>query len=163
MAPPITKHQYIIGNIYYLLRKSFEDNGNNNSISILSPYEVVFPSDYSNPSEKHVLEPDIITIEEKDALYLAHQKRYEGVPKFIIEVLSPSTQRRDWGTKLNQYEYSGVEEYWIVDPIADKIHAHVLDKITGKFSKAVYSVGNMVSVMSFSGLPSLSVDDIFQL
>ncbi len=39
---------------------------------------------------------------------------YSGVPKFIVETLSPSTAMRDTTTKKDIYEQAGVGEYWIV-------------------------------------------------
>lgn len=41
---------------------------------------------------------------------------YSGVPKFIVETLSPSTAHRDKTEKKDIYEKAGVEEYWIVSP-----------------------------------------------
>ncbi len=41
---------------------------------------------------------------------------YYGVPKFIAEILSPSTAKRDKTQKKDIYEQAGVEEYWIVSP-----------------------------------------------
>ena len=39
------------------------------------------------------------------------------VPTLIVEILSPSTARRDRTVKLEIYARNGVDEYWIVDPI----------------------------------------------
>ena len=41
---------------------------------------------------------------------------YSGVPKLIVETLSPSTAKRDKAEKKDIYEKAGVEEYWIVSP-----------------------------------------------
>ena len=41
---------------------------------------------------------------------------YSGIPKFIVETLSPSTAKRDRSEKKDIYEKAGVEEYWIVSP-----------------------------------------------
>ena len=41
---------------------------------------------------------------------------YSGVPKFVVETLSPSTSKRDRAEKKDIYEKAGVEEYWIVSP-----------------------------------------------
>lgn len=41
---------------------------------------------------------------------------YSGVPKFIVETLSPSTAHRDKTEKKDIYEKAGVEDYWIVSP-----------------------------------------------
>jgi Uma2 family endonuclease len=37
------------------------------------------------------------------------------VPDLVVEVLSPSTRRRDLRTKRDIYECNGVREYWLVD------------------------------------------------
>ncbi len=39
-----------------------------------------------------------------------------GAPDFIVEVLSPSTNKRDTIVKLSKYEAAGVREYWMIDP-----------------------------------------------
>ena len=39
-----------------------------------------------------------------------------GAPDFVLEVVSPSTKRRDYFKKLMKYENAGVREYWILDP-----------------------------------------------
>ena len=41
---------------------------------------------------------------------------YTGVPKFVVETLSPSTAMRDMSVKKEIYENAGVLEYWIVSP-----------------------------------------------
>jgi Uma2 family endonuclease len=38
------------------------------------------------------------------------------VPDLVVEVLSPSTARRDRGPKRDIYERNGVREYWLLDP-----------------------------------------------
>lgn len=41
---------------------------------------------------------------------------YSGIPKFIVETLSPSTAKRDRLEKKEIYEKAGVEEFWLVAP-----------------------------------------------
>ncbi len=38
-----------------------------------------------------------------------------GIPRLVVEVLSPSTARSDRVTKRRRYQRSGVPVYWIVD------------------------------------------------
>lgn len=42
-----------------------------------------------------------------------------GAPDLVVEVLSPSTAKRDRSYKKDAYEKCGVREYWLVNP-ADK-------------------------------------------
>ena len=41
---------------------------------------------------------------------------FEGAPDLVVEILSPSSSRRDWKYKRGLYAKYGVREYWIVDP-----------------------------------------------
>ena len=49
----------------------------------------------------------------------------EPVPAFVLEVLSPSTKRRDMETKRDIYRWMGVQEYWLYDPRGEWIEGHV--------------------------------------
>jgi Uma2 family endonuclease len=49
------------------------------------------------------------------------------VPDLIVEILSPSTARRDRGLKRDIYERNGVREYWLVDPSRQAITVLVRD------------------------------------
>jgi Uma2 family endonuclease len=48
------------------------------------------------------------------------------IPDLIVEVLSPSTEKRDRGIKFTDYALHGVKEYWIVDAIAETVELHRL-------------------------------------
>lgn len=56
---------------------------------------------------------------------------YSGVPKFIVETLSPSTAKRDRAEKKEIYEKVGVEEYWIVTPQGKTVEIYYLEN--GKY------------------------------
>jgi Uma2 family endonuclease len=65
-----------------------------------------------------LLEPDVTYI---SATRLAAGPKPERnrdllvVPDLVVEVLSPSTARRDRTDKKSAYERAGVDEYWLVD------------------------------------------------
>ena len=39
-----------------------------------------------------------------------------GFRILVVEILSPTTEERDRGIKLQLYHRYGVQEYWLVDP-----------------------------------------------
>jgi Uma2 family endonuclease len=53
--------------------------------------------------------------------------RVLGSPDLAIEVVSPSSRRRDYVAKRAQYETMGVKEYWIVDPMRRSVTVLVLE------------------------------------
>ena len=65
-------------------------------------------------SDFDVLEPDLLVVlnEHRDIL----KTWVEGTPDLVIEILSPTTSKRDRGVKLKDYARHGVTEYWIVEP-----------------------------------------------
>lgn len=68
------------------------------------------------------LDKDIWTMVQPDILVVCDpsiitQKRMEGAPDLIVEILSPTNRRKDVSLKLYKYIKAGVKEYWIVDPV----------------------------------------------
>lgn len=74
----------------------------------IAPFAVFLNEDNSN-----YVEPDISVICDNDKLT---DKGCNGAPDWIIEVVSPGSQRMDYMIKLFKYKTAGVCEYWIVDP-----------------------------------------------
>ncbi|GHU71699.1 hypothetical protein AGMMS49992_06170 [Clostridia bacterium] len=64
-------------------------------------------------------EPDIIVVCDPEKI---KEKCCEGAPDLIIEILSPSTKRRDRNYKLRRYLEAGVKEYWIIDPVREYLY-----------------------------------------
>jgi Uma2 family endonuclease len=69
---------------------------------------------------------------EPDISYISRQRFESGpkprkgqfvriVPDLVVEILSPSTTRRDRTEKKKIYEDNGVDEYWIVDPDREEV------------------------------------------
>ena len=48
-------------------------------------------------------------------------------PRFVMEVLSPTTESDDRGEKMELYRQQEIEEYWIVDWRKKKIEIYELD------------------------------------
>ena len=46
----------------------------------------------------------------------------------IIEVLSPSTKKKDMFIKLNKYQNAGVREYWMIDLKNERIIVYQFER-----------------------------------
>ena len=71
----------------------------------------------------NALEPDVLWLSDARSDRL-REDGLHGAPDLVVEVLSPSTRRRDLGVKLDLYARHGVREYWLVDPLARNVHVH---------------------------------------
>ena len=62
-------------------------------------------------SDLTTVRPDIIVV--CDESKVRGKKNCEGPPDFIIEIVSESSENRDFGSKKQEYEKAGIKEYWI--------------------------------------------------
>jgi Uma2 family endonuclease len=91
------------------------------------------PVDIYLEGEKSVVIPDIAFISGDSSLVI-DKRGLHGPPDLLIEVLSPSTRKRDLTIKKDLYERTGVKEYWLVDP--DTKNAHGFFNNDGIYSGA---------------------------
>jgi Uma2 family endonuclease len=59
----------------------------------------------------------------------------EAPPSLVVEVVSPSTERDDYRAKHTEYSVLNIEEYWIVDPDAEKVTVCTL--VEGRYEDVV--------------------------
>ena len=112
MAPPSRIHQEIAGTLYRKIANYIESKKGS-----CKPYIAPFAV-FLNENDKNYVEPDISVICDKSKLT---DSGCVGAPDWIIEVVSPSSRRMDYFTKLFKYRSAGVREYWIVDPAKDRV------------------------------------------
>lgn len=138
MAPPNTRHQrmlnYINTEINMYIRK------NNGECEVFpAPFAV-----FLNDDDMNYVEPDISVICDKNKI---SDKGCHGAPDWVIEIISPSSMAMDYFTKLFQYQKSGVREYWIVDPIKQRVTVYFFEKELVE----EYSFGEEIPVGIYEG------------
>lgn len=112
MAPPGTRHQRLLNFISTEINMYIR--GKNGICEVIpAPFAV-----FLNKNGESYVEPDISVICEKDKI---DEKGCHGAPDWIIEIVSPGSKLMDYYTKLFQYRTAGVREYWIVDPMKQRI------------------------------------------
>jgi Uma2 family endonuclease len=67
-----------------------------------------------------------------------------GPPDAAFEIVSPDSIERDYVTKRTQYEAARVKEYWIIDPLKQKVTLLRLDA-SGKFREVRSQKGRLHS------------------
>jgi Uma2 family endonuclease len=126
--PPFYKHQDIIAFLATLIRE-FSALLHLGEI-IIAPFEVKLWPD--GPSR----EPDLLFISEANRANRT-EKRYEGAPDLVVEVVSADSVRRDRVDKFQEYEQAGVQEYWIIDARPNRQQADFYERDdTGLFVPA---------------------------
>lgn len=107
MAAPTFDHQKIAGEIHRQIANYIMDN-NGKCEAGISPIDVQLDCD-----DKTMVQPDVLILCKGDKII---KGRVFGAPDFVLEVISPSTKKKDYFKKLEKYENAGVREYWILDP-----------------------------------------------
>lgn len=115
MAPPNTMHQRILMNLSGEVRDHIKKHNGNCEV-FPAPFAV-----FLNKDNQNYVEPDISVICDKNKI---NDKGCAGAPDWIIEIVSPSTQRMDYGIKLFKYRTAGVKEYWVVNPATRTVNVY---------------------------------------
>ena len=96
---------------------------------------------------KTIVEPDISVICDHNKLT---DRGCSGAPDWIIEIISPGNSSDDYIRKLNLYANAGVREYWIVDPLEERIVVYHLEK--SQFKMNTYTFQDKIKVNIYDDL-----------
>lgn len=98
-----------------------------------APFDVRFAiTDEKDEDIQTVVQPDLVISCDQTKL---DQRGYRGAPALVVEILSPSTSKKDLSEKYNLYERNGVKEYWVVFPLDKVLDVYLLDEV-GIYQKA---------------------------
>jgi len=144
----------IAGNLWTILKKH-----KGKCKVFTAPFDVRFPKQGETADDRidTVVQPDICVVCDLSKL---DDRGCCGAPDMIVEILSPSTLKKDVTEKFDLYESSGVKEYWIVHP-TDKVIQIFLLQEDGKYNAgAMYEWGGQIPVHTFNNHP-IDFEDIF--
>ena len=107
MATPTVTHQLIAGEVHRQIANFIYDH-DGSCMPGIAPLGVQLDCD-----NRTMVEPDVLVVCDPEK---AEGRNVYGAPDFILEVLSPTTAKKDIFTKAEKYRNAGVREYWIIDP-----------------------------------------------
>lgn len=108
--------------------------------------------------------PDVMILSEALTIALEGATRSTVMPEMpppllVVEVVSPNQETRDYRYKRSEYAARGIAEYWIVDPIQQKVT--VLEWVEGLYEETVY-VDDRAIVSPLLGSLKLTAAQILQ-
>ena len=135
---PSIRHQLIVGEIDYIF-KSFVKSKKGKCKIFGAGVDVRLDRD-----DKTIVVPDITVVCQKDKF----TERYlDGAPDLVVEVLSPSTRKKDMTLKLGKYAEAGVREYWVVDPKKETVIVYKFSREDENDAQVFfYTFANQVAV-----------------
>lgn len=149
MASPTPKHQQVLGELFFTFRGYLGDKP---CTPFIAPLDVTFEEDEQTNT---VVQPDLFVMCGE-----FHQtSRIVGTPVFVVEILSPSTTANDTIRKLNLYQRTKVQEYWIVESDEKIVNVYLHDGTLLRWT-AAYRPGETLSPSMFMDL-KMNVSDIF--
>jgi Uma2 family endonuclease len=140
VAPaPEPSHQDAVGNIYVAIKTHLWNIGQGRVF--FAPLDVIMGGEAT--------QPDVIYIA-PEQLEIIQEKRIIGAPIWLVDVVSPTSHKRDFETKRDFYLEHGVQEYWVVSPEGRVIWVYTLEHREGQ----VFGSGTL----SPRALPNLNLE-----
>jgi Uma2 family endonuclease len=117
-----------------------------------------------NSSQAGTRLPDLMVLSEELATVLEGNRRSTIMldmppPLLVVEVVSPHQENRDYRYKRSEYAARWIPEYWIVDPIQQRVT--VLEWIEGLYEEQVYT-GDRAIASPLFGVLTLTAEKLLQ-
>ena len=148
MASPTFLHQKIAGEIYRQIANFILERGGACQ-PFVSPVDVQLDCD-----EKTMVQPDVGILCHDDKI-----KKWGvyGAPDYVLEIISPSTKRKDCTKKLAKYMEAGVREYWILDPYQQKLIVYFFES---ELCPIIYGLDEPVPIGIYDGALEIQLEHI---
>lgn len=144
---PVYRHQQLLARLHLAIGGFLEDHPEIGQ-ALLSPFDTVL-------SPWDVVEPDLLFVA-ADQLHIVTEPNIQGAPALVVEILSPSTRKRDLGIKRQLFDRGGVREYWVVDPKALEVTVY-RRMPDGSFPKTAGHNAGDEAILTTSLLPGFSM------
>lgn len=118
MAGAAPAHSAVIVNFVAAIRRQLR-----NSTCFVYSDNVQYKWRMEDGSEKTVIPDTSINCQTRRR----RGSNFVGIPRFVMEVISPSTESYDRGEKMELYRQQEIEEYWIVDWRERRVEIYELD------------------------------------
>ena len=151
---PAYRHQLIASNLHRDIANHLRKHS---CQSFFAPFDVRLLKERKEDADVFtVVQPDICVICDLSKM---DSRGYAGAPDLIVEIISPSTAKKDIDYKFSLYEENGVKEYWIVFPDSNAVDQYFLAE--GKYKrKDVFVNSQKFSSVVFPDL-KINLEDIF--
>lgn len=150
MAAPTFDHQKMAGEVYRQIANYIVDN-NGKCEAGIAPIDVQLDCD-----DRTMVQPDVLILCNGEKIL---KGRVFGAPDFVLEVISPSTKKKDYFKKLEKYENAGVREYWILDPYKKQLIVFFFE---GDVYARLYDMTQPVPIHIYEGKLQIQFDRILK-
>lgn len=146
MSPaPRRIHQQVSRDLSYEIQKVVKAT---HCELFVAPFDVRLVKEVDDQEVINVVQPDLCVICDPEKL---DEMGCLGAPDLVIEILSPSTSKKDAQTKYKLYQEFDVKEYWLVNT-ADHL-VTVFDLIDGTFAlRKIFAKDDEVESKAVQGL-----------
>lgn len=117
MTAPAKIHQRVLASLHLEFERCAEEKDHACEV-MFAPVDVRLDRD-----NRTMVQPDLLVMCRRDD----NPKRIEGAPDLVVEIISPSTRRKDCILKLNKYSEAGVREYWVIEPIKETVTVYYFE------------------------------------
>ena len=130
MAAPSERHAYIQSNISRQLGNFLDDK----TCAVYTAKFGVRLAYEDSGLDQTTVEPDVFVVCDESIVF--DKSECQGVPDFIIEIVSKSESDKDLNIKRQRYERAGVKEYWVIE----LKHLHIFTLIDGEYIETVKEI-----------------------
>ena len=151
LTSPRIAHQRFLAKLYRFVSAFVEDNQLGEIF--FAPTDVVL-------DDTSTFQPNLFFVSNERADIITPEN-IQGAPDLVVEILSPSTQSRDWGIKRDLYARHGVKEYWVASTDEERVWILLLGENGLYAVTAVYERDYTLTSPTLAGF-SLDLNAVFE-